>query len=394
MNIIIGQQNCGPTCIPRVSLEEASQLFTKLYDRKVDKIKTLVGYVTQNFYIKTSSSGDTKTAKEYVFKICPFQYQNMKGLTDVSIKTILYLNDCGIVCPAPLKTIKGKYVTTEEVNCCRASPSSTSKKEEECITQSACLVYTLTYLPGNTLEAACPKSVPLPWFKDLGQYLARIDKALMDYPHIEDIPMMTKQGQNSEWSLNTIPRYRALLHVVQDDTMRNLIESVIDEFDKEVVPKIPQLRTAMIYNDFNQNNIIAKVSTTKDSKDVDQHTLDIIGIIDFNDICCSCILFEIGIASTYMMYIQKEGDRLAACRQFLQGYESLISLTEDEWQLLPLCIAARCVQGVLAGLYSFELDPTNEYVRRDIENGYEVLMYIRGIPSEKIVKYWRGQASD
>ena len=53
---------------------------------------------------------------------------------------------------------------------------------------------------------------------------------------------MTDYGEKSEWSLNSVPRYRKLLHVVEDVKKRGLLECIIDEFEEKVVPKMAQLR--------------------------------------------------------------------------------------------------------------------------------------------------------
>ena len=57
---------------------------------------------------------------------------------------------------------------------------------------------------------------------------------------------MTDYGEISEWSLNSVPRYKKLLHVVEDVKKRGLLESIIDEFNDKVVPKMAQLRKGEI----------------------------------------------------------------------------------------------------------------------------------------------------
>ncbi len=136
MEIISGEQNAGPKYIPRLTIEGASQLFTKLYSRKVDRVKALAGYDSQNFYIHTvSADGDDNSPKEYVLKILTYQLDNIEEVTDIAIKTMLYLRDCDIVCSEPLRTADGNYLTRETVRCCQVQEPS-KKHEEECITQS------------------------------------------------------------------------------------------------------------------------------------------------------------------------------------------------------------------------------------------------------------------
>ena len=41
------------------------------------------------------------------------------------------------------------------------------------------IVHALTYVSGTLLHNACPKSVPAEWYRVLGEYLARVDKAML-----------------------------------------------------------------------------------------------------------------------------------------------------------------------------------------------------------------------
>ena len=124
MDIITGIKASGPIPIPSVTLQEASQLFTQLYNQKVDKVKTLDGYEAKNFYIKTLPNEAGPKSEEYVLKILPFSVPNMKEVTEVNIAGMLYLQDCGIVCSAPVQTKEGEYLTMQKLNCCYGNQSS------------------------------------------------------------------------------------------------------------------------------------------------------------------------------------------------------------------------------------------------------------------------------
>ena len=135
MDIITGIKASGPIPIPSVTLQEASQLFTKLYNHKVDKVKALDGYEAKNFYIKTlpNEAGPNEAgpkSEEYVLKILPFSVPNMKELTEVNIAGMLYLKDCGIDCSAPVKTEEGEYLTMQTLNCCYGNQSSSGNGDD------------------------------------------------------------------------------------------------------------------------------------------------------------------------------------------------------------------------------------------------------------------------
>ena len=153
----------------------------------------------------------------------------------------------------------------------------------------------------------------------------------------------------------------------------------------------------MLYGDFNDSNIIVKATKPSSTNDITKNAfaadseskLNIIGIIDFNDMCYSCLLFEIGIGLAYMVKIQREGDRIEVGRHFLQGYNSILPLTDQEWDLLPVCVAGRCVQSILAGLYSHSREPTNEYLLLDVDAAWNVVELVSSMTTQDIVARWR-----
>ena len=102
-----------------------------------------------------------------------------------------------------------------------------------------------------------------------------------------------------------------------------------------------------------------------------------------------CLVFDVAIALTYMMFMQKNGDRLAAVADFLEGYESILRLDDEELQVLPICIAGRCVETILMGWHSYRQDPTNEYLLLDIEEACEVIKLLSSVPRKEIVAKWR-----
>ena len=61
-----------------------------------------------------------------------------------------------------------------------------------------------------------------------------------DFP---DIPESFKsRASNLEWSIECLSWIRPYMDEIEDPDRRQLVESILDTFDKEVVPKIKTLR--------------------------------------------------------------------------------------------------------------------------------------------------------
>ena len=157
MELITGSKESKPVYVPRVSVQQASQLFTKLYDVKVDKIKQLAGYCVKNFYIRTlpaegtDDDDDDEKCGEYVLKI--YSTETTKEVIEVSVAIMLHLKNHGIACSTPVKTQRGEYLTMEEFACSQKAVDSDGESFGKPIYLCCCItIYLFFLLHGRVLD--------------------------------------------------------------------------------------------------------------------------------------------------------------------------------------------------------------------------------------------------
>lgn len=165
--------------------------------------------------------------------------------------------------------------------------------------------------------------------------------------------------------LESIPQLREFLYALQDHERKAIVEEIIDAFENNVLNKIDKLEKQIIHGDYNEQNIIVEQSKSSASGEY-----KVKGIIDFGDTNKSPVIFEIGIALTYMILQAKS---LESGGYFLAGYTDIRPISNDERLLLKYCVAARLAQSLVMGAYTHNLDPSNEYVLVTQEEGWKII---------------------
>merc|ERR1712154_193412 len=158
-------------------------------------------------------------------------------------------------------------------------------------------------------------------------------------------------------------------YVIEDTEKTNLVEDVIQCFEKEVLLNESNFEKAAIHGDFNEQNIIV-------SDDGSQ----VKAIIDFGDMQYSCLLYDIAITIMYMMVVSSEEDALVNGGHLLAGYSKHRAIPDQEWQVLKVCVAARFCQSLVMGAYSYSQDPGNEYLLVTASMGWQRLRQIWNTP--------------
>lgn len=165
--------------------------------------------------------------------------------------------------------------------------------------------------------------------------------------------------------LESVPQLRDFLYALQDHERKAIVEEIIDSFENNVLNKTDELEKQIIHGDYNEQNIIVEQSKSSSSG---EYTVK--GIIDFGDANKSPIIFEIGIALTYMILQAKS---LESGGYFLAGYTDIRPISNDERLLLKYCVAARLAQSLVMGTYTHTLNPSNEYVLVTQEEGWKMI---------------------
>lgn len=178
----------------------------------------------------------------------------------------------------------------------------------------------------------------------LGVLLGRIGLAFKDFDHPGSNPP-------SLWDMKRASGLRSLLGHIEDHQLKQLVEKTLDRFDQHVKPRLDTLRTQVIHNDLNLDNVLM------DKQDPDQ----ISGVIDFGDIVKSPLIIDLAIAAAYQL---SDGeDPLSGALPMIAGYNAVCPLQDEEVQLLTDLIRTRLITSLLIGSFRVTLFPENrEYL--------------------------------
>ncbi|XP_077989763.1 hydroxylysine kinase-like [Glandiceps talaboti] len=341
---------------PKLSIDDARKLFNRLSGLAVDEIKELDSFWDRNFYISTSRN---QHSLHLVMKVLNANDSANLPFVQGLIQTLLYLGDNGINCPKPVKLMDGKYISRQQLT-----------------EAQYCAIYMQIYIEGfplGTLDDAYSPSIAY----SCGVFLGNMDNALKDFCH---------HGFANIRGLEMVPTLKHHLHLIEDESQRQLAVSTIQSFEDIVIPNYKNLRRGIIHGDFNPNNIIVKYNDqTSPTNNRSSEKYSISGVIDFGNSVYSCYLFEVAIAMCHFMMACPSKDRVSVGEQFQAGFESRFILNDSEKTLLDVCVAGRAIQNVMLCINELKKQPYNEYVRSYLLSSWEVLTLLHSIQQSPAV---------
>ncbi|AFD06329.1 aminotransferase class III-fold pyridoxal phosphate-dependent enzyme [Solitalea canadensis] len=292
--------------------QNIEQLVAQHYNLIV-KAKTLNGYDEQNFLLTDESGG------QFIGKISTDAHDY--HFLEAQIKILDHLSQSGIA---------NKF---QQVIPNRTAQSLTA------ITLNGNQYYLriLNFLHGNFWVEEQQHSNELQ--VDLGIFLGKMDSALAGFFH----PSINRYY---EWDIRNALDARKDLHYIKDHEKRRIADYFLLQFEMEVLPKLPSLRTAVIHNDANDYNVLVSGNS-------------IVGLIDFGDMVFSQVINNVAIACTYAM-LDKENPVMVAAN-VVKGYHHENPLTETEIEVLYYLICARLCISVTKSAYNASLQSDNQH---------------------------------
>ena len=301
-----------------------NKLLLQYFGIEAQNIKKLAGYDNVNYLVTA------KDAK-YIFKTYVYDdllFDIVKAESDV----LLHLQKPGTSCfPKVIKTVEGKNAAVSELE---------GRK---------IIIRLLSYLEGQFFAEAT-HSPQL--FKSFGEFLAHMDLRLMDYKNY------TIQARRYSWDLTHLQLNKPFLEDIELPSDRKIARYFMMQFEEVVRPKLPELRNSIIHNDANDWNVLVtegKVSA----------------IIDFGDIVYTPLINELAVALTYAI-MGKEDPVSWACH-IISSYHNIITLQQQEVDLLYYLIAAQLCISVCNSAQNKKADPDNEYIAISEKPAWELL---------------------
>ena len=282
---------------PTFSEDEARRIAAKIFGLDGD-FSPLASERDQNFRI---AAGE----QDYVLKFA--NAEEKPGVVDFQTRALEHIERQDANLPVP-RVVRTKTDTvTEWVEDARGARH---------------MVRVLTYLSGTILDEAEFSNGLL---RDFGASMARLDRALRGFFHPD--------ARNPHpWDLRTAPEMRLHTRHIEDPSIRCYVEAVLDHFADVILPGLGALRHQVIHADAHAANIL-----------VDADQAHVCGILDFGDMHFAPLVDELAIMADVTS--NREVDHTEMLAQAATGYDSVLSLEEDEVDILYDLVLTRLALG-------------------------------------------------
>lgn len=185
------------------------------------------------------------------------------------------------------------------------------------------------WMPGTLLRDAVVGEAQL---EALGAMLGRLSRALRTFA-TEEVP------RRSAWDLQNVPRLATLLGLVPNAASAEALA----RFDARVTPRLGELPTQFIHNDFNPGNVLV---------DPEREEF-VVGILDFGDVVDSLRVADLAVALAYQISpLRHSFDQL---NPMIAAFDRAVRLAPAEREVLPTLVACRFAQRILI----------NQWIERD-----------------------------
>ncbi|OXU29563.1 hypothetical protein TSAR_012664 [Trichomalopsis sarcophagae] len=338
-----------------LSEDEASRLVELRYGLQVKRIVELVAYDDCNYRVICEdricdNPHVSEVSKDgYVLKIVNSLDSQKTGFFEAQNELLIFLSKKGFTCPVPVKQTDGSYYSVETIGENGARH----------------ILRLLVYRPGEVL---CNVPATPELLKKVGLFTAQLNKTLEEFSH------SGYDNHTSLWVLPAVPRLREFMFALEDKSQVELVEQVISSFEQRVLSILASLDKGIIHGDLNEDNLIV----TADGRDVE-------AVIDFGDSHCSCFVFELAICLCYMITQSKS---LEMAKHVIEGYLMAKQLSQQERQILKVCVCARFCQSLVMGSYSYQREPNNYYLIKAHEVKWKLLRQLWSMSDQEVMALW------
>ncbi len=203
------------------------------------------------------------------------------------------------------------------------------------------LVRAVTWLPGTPYAEAAHTSTLR---ASLGAFMGRMSAALQGFGH------PAAHQPEFLWNLDRAQAVRPWVADITDTDGSHdaaLAEAVFARHEREVVPRLPLLRGAVIHADANDWNVLT-----------DGHR--VAGLIDFGDMVWARQVNELAITLAYALL--DVNDVVAAATDVISAYHTEFPLLADEMDVLWDLVATRLAMSLAISSHRSREHPDNAYL--------------------------------
>ncbi|XP_051980003.1 hydroxylysine kinase [Xyrauchen texanus] len=338
---------------PNLSHDQVTEIVKQLFGLTTSTIHPLPSYDDQNIYVASSEGG------EYVLKVMNSVDSQNFTLLELQTHAMNFLHQRGLPAQTALPNLNGQLLSLEEIDCGYGMQKY--------------LVRLLTYLPGTTIAKITSSPEIL---YEVGKMAATLDKVLlqMEHPNISAL-----QRENFRWNLGSIPLLNQYIHVMDGDPVQKIVKGVMEQYQAQVVPKLTLFRKCINHGDLNDHNLLVEP--------IGPSRYKISGILDFGDMSCGYLIFELAIAIMYMMI--ENSNPIDVGRPVVAGWESVFPLNDAEKDALYLLVLGRFCQSLVLARHAVIQQPENtEYLMTTAKTGVHHLCRLWELGKEEVERIW------
>jgi len=216
-------------------------------------------------------------------------------------------------------------------------------------------VRVVTYLRGKLLDDLPNNKRNQDLMVSMGRFLGRLDCGLSGFSH-------PAAGHALLWDLQQTPSLHQHLSHIKDKNNLLTAQKTLDHFQDHIASKFSLLRTQVIHNDMNPDNVLVKHSDSS----------QVAGMIDFGDMVHAPLINDPAVAAAYQTV--SCGDLFQGTADILKGYHSTNPLQEQELDLLPSLVVNRIAMTAIISEWRAKEHPENQdYILGNINRTWEVL---------------------
>ena len=307
---------------PSFTHKEAIQIMDRFYSQK-GTIKDLYSDRDQNFLFISGH-------KKYLLKI--FNSIEKRQVIDMQIASMNHIlnSDFPFKVPEPINNLK--IINRNGDN------------------YYVCL---FKYMEGKFLfESKLKKNQ----YRNMGSLMGSLTKTLNNFDH-------PGGHRTFEWDLQNIDLLFDRVKHVKEKSGQKTIYHFFNNFNDRVSPLIGYLRKSIIHNDGNDHNIIMYANG------------NIKGIIDFGDMVYSYTVLEAAVCMAYIG--QNNKNPLNNMERFLNGYQSIFPLRDEEIRCLIQMVCIRLCISVTMAAWRKTIFPSNSYLTISEKSSWALLDYLK-----------------
>lgn len=317
---------------PPFSAQDAREIVAAHYGIKVHSVQALPSELDRNFRILS------KNRAQYVLKIAHASVSSpVLDLQNAALRHLAGLR----LFPAIIPCRAGKRI----IEICTSGGQAYRAR-------------LLNYIEGLPLAEFQPHSDAL--LADIGSKLGRFSAAMQSFQHAE-----WRRGYR--WHIGNLPqvaRYGADLPPAK----KALLDHFLRQFQAEVLPVLPNLRSSFVYNDANDSNILVRAEGA---------SAQVAGMIDLGDMVYAPTVSDLAVALAYIMMHARRP--LEKALPVIAAYHRAFPLKENELRLLFPLIAARLCLSVCISWHQQKKEPDNRHLSVSESGAWDLLEKMRDL---------------